>query len=851
MRKIRKVYALGLGAIAALATAGALASGLPSSVSATSETKTYLDKMYTEESSLTDSDLLYKENVKLNTVDGTTGFGVVDGGLNQFLTYKIVTTEEDKYFSSLFFSQSGGRMAYFFGDFGIDFNVYLHTSLDDRGSIVSKTVVKAGQNLTDGLKINLEKAIPTAAKELYVTFGFAPDTPGCGYDTTWNCFQRIVVTGTETALVDGERPVEMADDFSKGTAGVYNAAITGTAGSANGGLVNGDATVTEVTIDAGSLSFDYLIGAVDGVVSKGAFAFKALFKCSGLSTSAVDAAAKANETIVVSYSIDGKAFTAMKIYAHVAPASTDANFAITEVVGADVSTINKSIDLADVIAKVGHQSNLTVRIELKEAAAREISPADASMVLLSANVTGSLAKATYVTYDLAEGTWADGFAPKTIFIASDSDYTLPDPIRAGYDFTGWKDAAGASATVYSPSKGLSASYTASWVLHEGTHSITYNNVPSDVTNTNPTQFTEGDAIITLVDLTRKGYKFLGFYSAETEGEKVTTIDPTTLTADVILYARWEVVSYAITYDLDAHAKLTVTGLTANPASIKYDETITFNVALDEGYYVNALEIDGAKAPYYGYFSIKGSTGAEHTIKIKTAKGQVVNDGAAFEQKFDELAGSDYSWTSNIYAYNNLVVRQQPDVNEGHGLCVNDFNLDTETFVTYAFDAGEGKAFSKFAIAGQARCFTTDAAKDVHIDMYTSTDNATWNKEKEYRQTTPTDGGQKVDLGKDVVLQAASKTLYVKFVFVTPGTNYDWVSLKHFKMVFTANSTGGSSSSAPTSSSPSSSSGSSSSSTSGGSSSKGCGGAIGGTIAASAIALASVVGLLIKRKKEDK
>ena len=116
------------------------------------------------------------------------------------------------------------------------------------------------------------------------------------------------------------------------------------------------------------------------------------------------------------------------------------------------------------------------------------------------------------------------------------------PTKSGYQFTGWNPQL--PTTV--PAK--SATYTATWAK-EGDYVITYNLNGGTNASDNPASYNVETATITLADATKVGYTFGGWYTDEvcTETNKVTEIK-TGSTGNLTLYAKWEIVTYIITYN---------------------------------------------------------------------------------------------------------------------------------------------------------------------------------------------------------------------------------------------------------------------------------------------------------------
>ncbi|MBQ3419724.1 MAG: leucine-rich repeat protein [Erysipelotrichaceae bacterium] len=135
---------------------------------------------------------------------------------------------------------------------------------------------------------------------------------------------------------------------------------------------------------------------------------------------------------------------------------------------------------------------------------------------------------------------------------------LPNPIRKGYSFLGWYDGDTKVTSLKVPAKNITLK--AKWGLN--TYNIKYTlNGGTNNTN-NPSTYTYEDNEITLLDPTREGYTFVGWYL---NNEKITSI-PHHSTGDKTIEAKW---NYLVvksgecgsnaTYKIFADNSITITG----------------------------------------------------------------------------------------------------------------------------------------------------------------------------------------------------------------------------------------------------------------------------------------------------
>ena len=165
-----------------------------------------------------------------------------------------------------------------------------------------------------------------------------------------------------------------------------------------------------------------------------------------------------------------------------------------------------------------------------------------------------------------------------------STITLPDESgisREGYKFLGWYDAETGGNKVESIVQGstgekvlyarwTAVDYTITYVLQEG------------ITNPNPGSYNVETANITLQDVSREGCKFLGWYDAETDGNKVESIVQGS-TGKKVLWARWGVtVTFSVNDQITETRTVEYGQTTAQPADPAVDGYVFKGWVTDEG-----------------------------------------------------------------------------------------------------------------------------------------------------------------------------------------------------------------------------------------------------------------------------
>lgn len=145
--------------------------------------------------------------------------------------------------------------------------------------------------------------------------------------------------------------------------------------------------------------------------------------------------------------------------------------------------------------------------------------------------------------------------------------------NVGYEFIGWYNLGDDSLFSTNSSitiNNISSDYNLIAKFNVLTKTINFVNTKS-ANNLNKTSYDIRDGEFDLIPLSKNGYNFLGFYDGESAGaNKIEKIDSSVL-VDITLYAKWEIVSYSIIYELNGgenHAQ--------NPSSYTI-ETQTFTL----------------------------------------------------------------------------------------------------------------------------------------------------------------------------------------------------------------------------------------------------------------------------------
>ena len=862
--KHRKVlFVLAAGALAAplLAINGA------APVKAEGETTTYLEKTFTTDGI---ADAKAASNIEVQAAGGEfAGVKPTDGAQVSYITYEVKTSDASKTFATMSLSLNEGRFAYYSGDFGVNFDVYVSDS-ETLPSTKAYTVAATSSPLNT-LTVNLDEAVSAFnAPTLYVSFGFSPKNPGCGYDSTWTIFNKLAITGTEVAPTpsdvikhtvsdnwrQGDGTGSLPGDSSTYKANrIYN--IGGVGNATHGAIVG--TWGGSLSVSKGENGWvEYKLGADDEILQSASFTFVAKFNN------------MSNDDI---HSGD-------RLFVKASATGEDADFENHIIAkychfdeegwinAGNSDEYTQTIDLSDFISGLGKTKYIYVRFQMMHYIALsnvELNLWGTKMFETSASYTSK--KGYFIDYDLDGGALPEG--AQSAFLASDETYTLPTPTKENHDFKGWVDESGNPVTSFDPSAKKNLSVKATWEIQNNSHTVTY--VGADgVDNPNPASYKDNDSVITLTDLSKEGYDFLGFYSAAEGGEKVTSIDPSGKPGDLTLYARWAEKEFAITYDLSEGVTLTAEGKEALPEKVKYSETLTLKASAAEGKGIAKLTVDGKIFDPSQDIVIKGSDLKAHTISATAF--DKYSTSTKVDEDYTALESHDFTWGGKAYDFANIAIKH--DGNEGAGLSKVKEAEGVETFISFKFASSEGKEITKVKLTGLARIFDY-YGKDAKFVAYTSSDNSTWKALKEYSPTSLTDGTETVSLDYAKNLSEGVSTLYVKIVWDCTSGGNDWVVLKKLGIEVTetaivvpdtsseetsseaptpapsSSEAAASTSEAPTPASSTTPTPSSSEKGSEGEKKSGCGGEIIG-VGVAALASLSIASLIaLKRRKDDK
>ena len=244
-----------------------------------------------------------------------------------------------------------------------------------------------------------------------------------------------------------------------------------------------------------------------------------------------------------------------------------------------------------------------------------------------------------ITYELDGGTNAPenpaGYNVETGTI------TLKDPVKTGYTFAGWYKDGGFTTQITEITQGSTGNITlyAKWELVS--YTITYELDGGTNAEENPASYNVETETITLKAPTKDKYDFKGWYKDGEFTDEITEIVQGT-TGNITLYAKWELESYTITYELDGG-----TNAPENPASYNVETgTITLKAPTKDGFAFTGW----FESPDFSTTEVKeitqGSTGDKtlYARWIQSEKGQHLAEGGSCTLNGKEVTISSF-WIS--------------------------------------------------------------------------------------------------------------------------------------------------------------------------------------------------------------
>lgn len=214
-----------------------------------------------------------------------------------------------------------------------------------------------------------------------------------------------------------------------------------------------------------------------------------------------------------------------------------------------------------------------------------------------------------ISYELNDGALKEGETNPATYTIEDETFTLNNPEKKGYTFTGWTwDGETTPQTTVQIELGSfgNKSYTANWELNTYTISYELNDGTNAVSN--PATYTVESDKITIGEPTKTGYDFLGWtWDGQTEPNKAPVINKGSI-GNIAYTANWKATEYAITYELD-NGELETDKTNPDKYTIE-SENITLNNPVRTGYTFKGWSTGDDNNPIETVTITKGSTGTK-------------------------------------------------------------------------------------------------------------------------------------------------------------------------------------------------------------------------------------------------
>ena len=211
----------------------------------------------------------------------------------------------------------------------------------------------------------------------------------------------------------------------------------------------------------------------------------------------------------------------------------------------------------------------------------------------SKKYTANWSTVTYtITYELDGGTLTDADSNKADYTVETESFTLNNPTKTGYTFTGWTlsgDSAGESTSLtVTTTTGGNKHYIAHWSTNR--YTITYTLDGGTNAESNPASYTVESDDFKLEYPTRTAYDFAGWTG---DGITEASTDLWVITSDAVnktFTATWTPTVYTISYDLDGGA---LSEDKANPTKYTVESPdFKLNNPTKEGYGFSGWQLSG-------------------------------------------------------------------------------------------------------------------------------------------------------------------------------------------------------------------------------------------------------------------
>ena len=262
------------------------------------------------------------------------------------------------------------------------------------------------------------------------------------------------------------------------------------------------------------------------------------------------------------------------------------------------------------------------------------------------------------------------------YTIEDEDITLLEATKEGYTFRGFYKEATYETLVTQIMTSEMKDVTLYTQFTINTYTITYN-LDGGVNGNNPVSYTIEDEDITLLEATKEGYTFRGFYKEATYETLVTQI-MTSEMKDVTLYTQFTINTYTISFDSDF-------GTFVSPFTQVYNSAITSpSDPTREGYTFTGWDIEIPSVMPSRNITIKALWSVNtYTISFDSDFGTFVSP---FTQVYNSAITSPSDPTREGYTFTGWDI-EIPSVMPSRNITIKAlWSLDTYT-ITYNLDGG--------------------------------------------------------------------------------------------------------------------------------------------------------------------
>ena len=324
-----------------------------------------------------------------------------------------------------------------------------------------------------------------------------------------------------------------------------------------------------------------------------------------------------------------------------------------------------------------------------------------------------------ITYNLGSGGFfADGVISPTRYTVETPTFTVNEPTRIGYTFTGWTGTGldGATMAITIPQGSIgNRVYTANWTANTYTVKFNANGGTGEMSSQSYTYDTA--QAITANAFTRTDYTFAGWNTEAdgsgtgyTDGQEVSNLAGG---GEVTLYAQWRAITYTITYSGIDGATFTAN----NPAEYTVEDSFTLTNPTKDGYTFTGWTLDGS------------NDDPALTVTVRTG----TTGNLAYTANWQKNAFSPKDSAIPEFAYHSLILSGQIGVifhvYAPEGLASKDFcvyfdvsgDKSQNTQPVYAFETmtEDGKNFLGF------KCYinSIQMADKIHAELHYKNTNA--------------------------------------------------------------------------------------------------------------------------------